>query len=147
MNRLKTFLDSTVMQGVAVVASAMMLFAGCSLIKPNVQSPRLLPEVNFITVSQDCTVPEDVFNIPPSRLNPAPYRLAKFDSCLGRTNVYIVLWPGEGNDINVQFARLLGLHFKESYSFENRVAVTHQEWGPFSSPDGNTWMLVFQLSE
>ena len=145
MSKFNLFLNSRITHAFTVAVGAVMLFAGCSFIKPNLQSPKLLPDVNFSSVSEQCTTPSNVYDFPPSKLNPAPYRIAKFDVCLGRSNVFIVLWPGELNEINEQFARLLGLHFKESYSFERRVEVSHEEWGPFSSSDGKTWLIVFQL--
>jgi len=131
---------------IAIIASALMLFAGCSWIKPNLKSPKLLPEISFTSLSKGCPEPVEVFNVPPSNLNPAPYRVARFENCLERPNIFIVLWPGENSEINAHFARLLGLHYKESYSFQRRVPVTHEEWGPLASDDGKTWMIVYQLN-
>lgn len=145
MSKLNKLFGNKFSHALAIVISALMLFAGCSWMKPNLQSPKLLPEVNFASVSKTCTTPDEVFDVPPSQINPAPYRLATFKNCLGRAHMFVVLWPGENNEINEQFARLMGLHFKESYSFDNKVAVTHTEWGPFASDDNRTWMLVYEL--
>lgn len=146
MNKIKRLFNlSGAFQLIALVCAGFMLFAGCSMMRPNLRSPELLPDVSFVSVTESCTTPSRVYNVPPGRLNPAPIRVAFFDECLGRSNVFLVLWPGEGSEINVQFSRLLGLHFKENYSFERRVVVTHEEWGPFVSDDGNLWFLVFHL--
>ncbi len=119
------------------------LLAGCSWLRPNI---RPAPPITFQSLESECSIPTEAHFVQPTEINPAPYRVVYFESCLGRDNLVLVLWPGEMSEINLQFAHLLALHFKESLSFKNRVGYSYESFGPYSNAEETVWMIVYTLN-
>ena len=123
-----------------------MVATGCSFLRPNLNASQPPPEITYNSVQGSCSTPDEVHRVPPSPINPAPYLVLYFESCLSRDNIVVVAWPGENSDINTQFAHLLGLHFEDALSFRKHVGHTYTRVGPLSDTDGTAWMLVYHLT-
>ena len=128
-----------------VVIIVVMTLAGCSMLRPNLNATSPPPPITYSAIVNNCSVPTESHQVPPSPLNPAPYIVIFFESCLERDKVVVILWPGENTDLNQQFGHLLGLHFKETLSFRELQGYTYERVGPIPDDDDASWMLVYHL--